>query len=111
MADIIKDPTELVLTPEDMEAVARPYIALGKSTEFWIVVGRGAFAFRFGPYTGKECGPILERSIKEQIAVTVIGQCGREFDWEIAKDMGMRLVLPEDTPAATSDDRAEAKQA
>lgn len=60
------------------------------------MVGRGAFAFRFGPYEGKECGPILERAVKERVAVTIVGQCGREFDWEIARDMGMRLVLPQD---------------
>lgn len=92
---LIKDPTEQKLDPKDTD-IDNAYIALGKSTEFWIVVGRGSFAFRFGPYEGKECGPILERAIKERIAVTVVGQCGREFDWEIAKDMGMRLVLPGD---------------
>ena len=95
MADLIQDPIERV-DGETERAIENTYIALSKSHEYWIVVARGAFAFRFGPYTGQEAGQILERGVKERIAMTLIGQCGREFDWEIAKDLGMRLVLPED---------------
>jgi len=31
-----------------------------KSTEYWVVVGRGSLAFRFGPFKPDEIGPILK---------------------------------------------------
>lgn len=46
MKNLIKEETEQKLSDDDIE---KAYSALGKSTEFWIVVGRGAFCFRFGP--------------------------------------------------------------
>lgn len=93
MSELIKDPTEEMRKQEDIN---RTYIALAKSTEYWIAVGRGAFVFRFGPYTGPESGIILNRLVSERIAATIIGNCGREFDYELAKDMGMKLVLEGD---------------
>lgn len=97
MTDLIKDPTEQKLD-EHERAITNTYIALNNCSEYWIIAARGAFAFRFGPYDGKEAGEILSRAVKERIAVSVVGQCGREFDWDIARDIGMRLVLPEDRP-------------
>jgi hypothetical protein len=93
MAALIKDPTEVHETHDHLDTV---YTSLGKSTEYWAIIGRGAFVFRFGPYTGPEAGAIMKRAVDERIAVTIVGQCGREFDWEAARDLGMRLVLPED---------------
>jgi hypothetical protein len=92
---LIKDPTERV-DGETERVVQSTYVALGKGNECWIVVARGAFAFRFGPYTGPEAGAILERCVKERIAASIVMQCGPEFDWEIARDIGMKLVLPQD---------------
>lgn len=92
---VIKDPVERV-DGETERAIESTYIALGKGNECWIVLARGAFAFRFGPYTGPEAGAILERCVKERIAASIVMQCGPEFDWEIARDIGMKLVLPQD---------------
>ncbi|MET4341975.1 hypothetical protein [Bradyrhizobium sp. RT9a] len=92
---LIKDPVERV-DGETERVVESTYIALGKGNECWIVLARGAFAFRFGPYSGPEAGAILNRCVKERIAATVVMQCGPDFDWEIARDIGMKLVLPED---------------
>lgn len=95
MSKFIKEPTQRPIDPREAN-IDKAYTALGKSTEFWIILGHGAFAFRFGPYTGPEAGEILTRAVKERIATTIVGQCGRDFDWEIARDMGLRLVLPRD---------------
>lgn len=93
MSKLIKDPTEQHLTGDDVDKV---YTALGKGSEWFAIVGRGAFHFRFGPYDGKEAGEIMRRAVEERIAVTIVTYCGREFDWNTARDIGMRLVLPED---------------
>ncbi len=93
MSRMIKDAAEQRLTDEQIDAT---YSALGKGTEFWVVVGRGAFAFRFGPYSGPEAGQILTQCVEKRVAATVVAQCGRDFDWSAATDIGMRLVLPND---------------
>jgi hypothetical protein len=95
MTKIFKDQTEQKISDADLE---KTYAALNQSTEFWVIVARGAFALRFGPYTGAEAGEILTRGCEERIVMNVVGNCGREFDWEIAKDMGLRLVLDGDLP-------------
>lgn len=92
---IIKEPTEQVVNAEDA-LFAKGYASFSQGHEFWIVVGRGAFAFRYGPFTGPEAGKILEWSVKERVAVTLVGQFGPAFDYELARDFGMRMVLPED---------------
>jgi hypothetical protein len=43
MAALIKDPTELQATSDDLD---KTYTALGKGTEWWVGVGRGTFLFR-----------------------------------------------------------------
>lgn len=58
-----------------------------QGAEYWCVVGTGAFAFRFGPYAGPECGKIIEGCVAEQIPLTVVANCGTEFDWDLARDM------------------------
>jgi hypothetical protein len=82
------------------------YSALHNATEFWVVFGRGAFAFRFGPYTPVEAGAILTEAIERKLAVTIIGQCGREFDWQLADDLGCWLAghPQEKTQSVESDD-------
>jgi hypothetical protein len=83
-------PGKIEETKDHLDTV---YTALGKSTEYWVVSGRGAFAFRFGPYTGPEVSEIMKKAVDRGIGITIIGQCGREFDWQLAEDMGTRLVL------------------
>lgn len=72
------------------------YSSLGKATEYWAVVGRGAFAFRFGPYEAKEIGEIMKQAVDRRLAITFIGVVGREFDWQLAKDLSPKLVLEQD---------------
>lgn len=55
--------------------------------EYWCVVGTGAFAFRFGPYTGPECGKIISACVADQIPMTVVANCGPDFDWDLARDL------------------------
>lgn len=95
MSGPIKEPHEQIL--DQNEALfAKGYAAFSQQHEFWVVVGRGAFAFRWGPYDGPEAGKILEWGVKNRVAVSLIGNMGSEFDYELAKDFGMRMVLPED---------------
>ena len=58
-----------------------------KGAEFWAVVARGNLGFRFGPYTSDEIGPIMEQAGRERCPVVVTATCGREFDWELAREM------------------------
>jgi len=76
------------LTDSELDTV---YSALGKGTEFWLVFGRGPFAFRFGPFTPEEAGQHMQAALSRHLAVTVIGQCGREIDWQLADDLGCWL--------------------
>ncbi len=69
------------------------YTALSKSTEWWVVINRGPFAWRFGPYEAKEVGEIMTKAVEEELYVSIVGNCGREFDWQLARDLGMRMKL------------------
>ena len=95
MSRTIKDQVEQILDPADA-MFAKGYAAFAQQHEFWIVIGRGAFAFRFGPYDPPTAGKILEWAVRERVAVSLVGNMGAEFDYELARDFGMRLVLPED---------------
>ena len=57
-----------------------------QNAEYFCVVGSGSFAFRFGPFTGPECGKIISGCVADQIPMTVIANCGPQFDWELARD-------------------------
>jgi hypothetical protein len=100
MSKLLKDATEQTLDPSEA-LFAKGYAAFSQQHEFWVVVGRGAFAFRWGPYDGPAAGKILEWGVKNRVAVSLVGNMGSDFDYELAKDFGLRLVLPEDrkTPA------------
>ena len=79
--------------PDDLTdaQIDRVYSALGDATEFWVVFGRGCFAFRSGPFTPAEAGAHMRTAIEKNIAITVIGQCGRDIDWQLADDLGCWL--------------------
>lgn len=82
------------------------YKGLTNATEFWVVAGRSRIAFRFGPYTPHEAGALMTEAVERKIAVTIIGQCGRGFDWQLADDLGCWLPghppRPPETPAGDS---------
>jgi hypothetical protein len=63
-----------------------PYTCLDDA-EGWIIVHRGAIAFRFGPYTGSEAGAILAQCQREEIPCMMTFNVGQEFDWTMARDM------------------------
>lgn len=62
------------------------YLSL-TDAEWYVAVARGPMGFRFGPYTGAEAGKIMERATTEQVPVFLTATCGREFDWDLARDM------------------------
>lgn len=94
MPELISDPAER--HAEADEDVTKPYAAFNKDTECWIIGGRGAFAFRFGPYTPEEAGAVLTEATERRITVTLVSNCGRDVDWDLLRDVGMKLVLKGD---------------
>lgn len=76
MADPTKDATPLA---------EQKYSAL--DGECHVIVARGAVAFRFGPYSGLEAGKILSQCVDEKIPCLLTWTCGREFDWDTARDL------------------------
>lgn len=56
--------------------------------EWFAIVGRGGFAFRFGPFDGPTIGKIMTQCVAEEIPLLVTANCGPEFNWEIARDFG-----------------------
>lgn len=71
----------------------RAFASLTNASEWWAVFGWRSFAFRYGPYTAEEAGAIMTKALSENIAVNIIGNCGREFDWDLASDLAPRLVV------------------
>lgn len=57
--------------------------------EWWITIARRNMAFRFGPYSGLEMGEILTRASNESIPLYITANCGRDFDWSLARDFGL----------------------
>jgi hypothetical protein len=57
--------------------------------EWFATIARKNMGFRFGPYTGPELGEILTRCTEEGIPIVVTANCGREFDWDLARDWGV----------------------
>lgn len=88
-------------TAEDMAGIEAPYRCL-EGSEWWAIIARGSLAFRFGPYTGLEVGKIIERCVEEKIACLITGNCGKEFDWELARDLSRKSELVS-APAAPAE--------
>ena len=62
------------------------YLKSLNGAEWFVVLARGAFGFRYGPYTGEEVGKIMGQCVDEGIPCFVTANCGREFDWDVARD-------------------------
>jgi hypothetical protein len=58
-----------------------------KDAECWAVVGRGRLVFRYGPFAAPEVGQIMTLAMERGIEVTIIANCGKPFDWDLAKDL------------------------
>lgn len=80
------------IIPVDLDLINKPYKGLDGTKECWVVFGRGAFAFRFGPFTPPQAGAIMSEAVEREIACTCIMNCGPEIDWDLAKDASPKLV-------------------
>lgn len=65
----------------------KPYDSVTADTSTWVIVARGAFGFRYGPYQPSEAGKILSQCVDEGIPAFISMECGNSFDWELARDM------------------------
>lgn len=63
------------------------YLASLTGAEWWAVLARGAFGFRYGPYTAEEAGKIMAQCVEEGVPLLLSANCGREFDWDVARDL------------------------
>ncbi|WP_371431356.1 hypothetical protein [Novosphingobium sp.] len=64
------------------------YMASLKNAEWTAVIFRNNMGFRFGPYSAEEVGAIMSQCVEEGIPLTITANCGRDFDWDIARDFG-----------------------
>lgn len=64
------------------------YLASLKGAEYFAIIARANMAFRYGPYTAPEVGQIMSQCVDEGIPLHISAVCGREFDWELARDFG-----------------------
>lgn len=62
------------------------YLSSLKGAEWFVILSRGAFGFRYGPYSPTEVGEIMSQCVAEGIPALITGNCGREFDWDVARD-------------------------
>ena len=60
--------------PETNQSTDDNYLASLKDAEWFVILSRGAFGFRYGPYSPTEVGEMIT------------GNCGREFNWDVARD-------------------------
>jgi hypothetical protein len=86
-----------VPSDDDLAGIEKPYASFARA-EWFVILARGALAFRFGPYDGPTVGKIMSQCQDEKIACLVTGNCGPEFDWELARDFCQKITDPE--PAA-----------
>ncbi|MBB4859675.1 hypothetical protein HNO88_003004 [Novosphingobium chloroacetimidivorans] len=64
------------------------YLASLNSAEWFVIISRANLGFRYGPYTGPEAGAIMQQCQLEGIPCLLSANCGREFDWDVARDFG-----------------------
>lgn len=83
-----------------IEAASEAYSLTGN--ECFVIVSRGALAFRFGPFTGLQAGEIMEQCAEEKIPFLMTMMCGTPFNWDLARDL---RGYPPDVAAAM--DKAE----
>lgn len=61
--------------------------AMENANEVWAVVGMGGICFRYGPYTPKEAGVLMNKAIAEGVGTTFVIQCGKDIDWALMKQI------------------------
>jgi hypothetical protein len=72
---------------EALEAAANLYPGL-KTAKYWLIVSRGALAFRYGPFSGPEAGKIMTQCLEEKIPVLCTAVMkDQPFDWDLARDL------------------------
>lgn len=72
--------------------MADGYLKSAENAEWFAVLARGSIAFRYGPYTGEEVGRIMAQCQDERIPVSIVASCGKEFDWDVARDFARGTV-------------------
>lgn len=82
------------------ETIPDDYLKSIKAAEFYITLARGSMGFRYGPYTALEAGKIMNQCLDEEIPFVLIGACGREFDWDVARDFAKGVPVDGDGEAA-----------
>lgn len=78
------DPTDgpAPKTPDPKALIA----SLQEANEIWAVVSRGLIAFRFGPFTKEEVGPLMDRAVEEGVEMAFIFHAGTTIEWEAMKE-------------------------
>jgi len=64
------------------------YLVSLNGAEWFAIIARNNLGFRYGPYTGEEVGKIMSQCVEEGIPLMLTANCGREFDWDVARDFG-----------------------
>lgn len=72
---------------EETQELPESYACMA-GAEWFAIVARNNLAFSFGPYTGPEVGELMKRATEEGVPLVIRANCGREFDWELARDFG-----------------------
>ena len=88
----------MMATKEEIDDAAFLIARMWDGLEYYLVVSGPPFAFRFGPYTAEEAQRHLAEANRQKVAVTIVGDMGREFDWDLSQicmglKRGRRKVL------------------
>lgn len=70
----------------DFKGMSEGFAAFGPQTEWWIIGCLGSMAFRFGPFSGPECGNHMQRALQDGIKFNIVGNCGRDVDWDLLRE-------------------------
>ena len=71
-------------TPDNHDTL---FDAIGDANEVWAVVGQGGIAFRFGPFTKDEVGPLMTQAIERGVDMTFVIVSGRDVPWDLMKEI------------------------
>lgn len=77
--------TDIPIPSADDFADSPQLDALLDKAEWYAIIGRHNFAFRFGPFTGPEIGKVMAQCIEEKLPLLVTAQCGAPINWEAAR--------------------------
>ena len=90
--------TELPNDTEDLAA------AIKDANEIWAVVGRGGLAFRHGPFTAQEAGPLMERAVDEGVGMMFTINVGRDIDWDAMREIAPATYEVNSKASSTEED-------